>query len=307
MQDAGAQLAAPLLDARDGMRVLDACAAPGGKTTHLAELAAHRSRRARQRRREDRARDPEPVATASGRARRARRRGRARALVGRRRIRSRASRCSVHRVGCGEAPPRCEMASPRKRYRGIRPTAASSSGRVVAVLGARAASCSMRPARSSTPRTACRSKHSSAVIPTPRACRCRCRRIWRRRRPTLAIGPRRRAQSRRVFLRPSPEKVSPDRATRFPWHAAEATLLPPLFPRLRLLLAMLVLLLAASARADTITVQSAELLAGRGRLRAQRAVRLLVQSDARGSAAKRHFAVFPARIRARAAALVLGR
>ena len=40
VQDAGAQLAAPLLAARDGMRVLDACAAPGGKTTHLAELAA---------------------------------------------------------------------------------------------------------------------------------------------------------------------------------------------------------------------------------------------------------------------------
>jgi len=39
VQDAGAQLAAPLLDAEDGMRVLDACAAPGGKTTHLAELA----------------------------------------------------------------------------------------------------------------------------------------------------------------------------------------------------------------------------------------------------------------------------
>lgn len=39
VQDAGAQLAAPLLDVHDGMRVLDACAAPGGKTTHLAELA----------------------------------------------------------------------------------------------------------------------------------------------------------------------------------------------------------------------------------------------------------------------------
>jgi len=40
VQDPGAQLAAPLLEAQDGMRVLDACAAPGGKTTHLAELAA---------------------------------------------------------------------------------------------------------------------------------------------------------------------------------------------------------------------------------------------------------------------------
>jgi 16S rRNA (cytosine967-C5)-methyltransferase len=39
VQDLGAQLAAPLLDAVDGMRVLDACAAPGGKTTHLAERA----------------------------------------------------------------------------------------------------------------------------------------------------------------------------------------------------------------------------------------------------------------------------
>ena len=39
VQDAGAQLAADWLDVRDGMRVLDACAAPGGKTAHLAELA----------------------------------------------------------------------------------------------------------------------------------------------------------------------------------------------------------------------------------------------------------------------------
>ncbi|WP_144631816.1 16S rRNA (cytosine(967)-C(5))-methyltransferase RsmB [Bordetella genomosp. 13] len=39
VQDAGAQLAAPLLAPSDGMRVLDACAAPGGKTAHLLELA----------------------------------------------------------------------------------------------------------------------------------------------------------------------------------------------------------------------------------------------------------------------------
>lgn len=39
VQDAGAQLAAPLLDVADGMRVLDACAAPGGKAAHLLELA----------------------------------------------------------------------------------------------------------------------------------------------------------------------------------------------------------------------------------------------------------------------------
>jgi 16S rRNA (cytosine967-C5)-methyltransferase len=38
VQDAGAQLAAPWLGADDSTRVLDACAAPGGKTGHLAEL-----------------------------------------------------------------------------------------------------------------------------------------------------------------------------------------------------------------------------------------------------------------------------
>ena len=37
VQDAGAQLAVALLDARPGMRILDACAAPGGKTAQLLE------------------------------------------------------------------------------------------------------------------------------------------------------------------------------------------------------------------------------------------------------------------------------
>ncbi len=39
VQDAGAQLAARLLAAAPGEKILDACAAPGGKTTHIAELA----------------------------------------------------------------------------------------------------------------------------------------------------------------------------------------------------------------------------------------------------------------------------
>ena len=38
VQDAAAQQAAHLLDPRPGERILDACAAPGGKTTHLLEL-----------------------------------------------------------------------------------------------------------------------------------------------------------------------------------------------------------------------------------------------------------------------------
>lgn len=39
IQDWGAQLAARLLDVKDGQHVLDACAAPGGKTGHILELA----------------------------------------------------------------------------------------------------------------------------------------------------------------------------------------------------------------------------------------------------------------------------
>lgn len=40
VQDAGAQYAAHLLDVHDGVRVLDACAAPGGKAAHILESAA---------------------------------------------------------------------------------------------------------------------------------------------------------------------------------------------------------------------------------------------------------------------------
>ena len=39
VQDAGAQLAAELLDLHPGQRVLDACSAPGGKAAHILELA----------------------------------------------------------------------------------------------------------------------------------------------------------------------------------------------------------------------------------------------------------------------------
>ena len=39
VQDYAAQMAAPLLALEDGMHVLDACAAPGGKSAHMLELA----------------------------------------------------------------------------------------------------------------------------------------------------------------------------------------------------------------------------------------------------------------------------
>ena len=39
VQDAAAQLAANILDAQEGQRVLDVCAAPGGKTAHILEVS----------------------------------------------------------------------------------------------------------------------------------------------------------------------------------------------------------------------------------------------------------------------------
>ncbi len=39
VQDMAAQLATPLLGLKDGLQVLDACAAPGGKSAHMLELA----------------------------------------------------------------------------------------------------------------------------------------------------------------------------------------------------------------------------------------------------------------------------
>jgi len=42
IQDEGAMLVAPLLRPEPGMRVVDLCAAPGGKTTHVAELMGDR-------------------------------------------------------------------------------------------------------------------------------------------------------------------------------------------------------------------------------------------------------------------------
>ncbi len=44
VMDEGAQLIAPLLSPREGDAILDACAAPGGKTTHLAALAGGKAK-----------------------------------------------------------------------------------------------------------------------------------------------------------------------------------------------------------------------------------------------------------------------
>jgi 16S rRNA (cytosine967-C5)-methyltransferase len=43
VQDSAAQLAAQLLDVKPGQHILDACAAPGGKTAHILELVDNKA------------------------------------------------------------------------------------------------------------------------------------------------------------------------------------------------------------------------------------------------------------------------
>ena len=114
VQDAGAQLAAPLLDVHDGMRVLDACAAPGGKTGHILELAdvdADRGRLRPEAPGADRGKPaaPRPVGDAEGV------RGADLGVVGRPAVRPHPGRRAVHRVGHRAAPPGHPLAAAQGR------------------------------------------------------------------------------------------------------------------------------------------------------------------------------------------------
>ncbi len=116
VQDLSAQRAAPLLLAPPlppGARVLDACAAPGGKTAHLLELADLERHGTRRRRRPAAARAADSAAPASAGDARVRRRARARSLVGWHAVSRRAARRAVQRLGRGAAPSRRALAAPR--------------------------------------------------------------------------------------------------------------------------------------------------------------------------------------------------
>jgi hypothetical protein len=115
VQDAGAQLAAPLLDVQDGMRVLDACAAPGGKD--LPHPGTGRRPRHRAGRRSQapgpRRRKPRPLAIASHAH--AGRRPESR-LVGRSTVRPHSCRRAVHRLRHRAPPPGYPLAAPQGRH-----------------------------------------------------------------------------------------------------------------------------------------------------------------------------------------------
>ncbi len=234
VQDAGAQLAAPLLGVSDGMRVLDACAAPGGKTTHLAELATldllaldNDATRLRSRR-------PESRAAGLARAHHRCRRSEHRTPGGTASVSTAYSSTSLARrlESCAAIPTPSGCGARATSW-----ASASSNDDCSMLRGhvcCRAAGCSMRRARyfvteNAEQIAAFMARHADArrlPLQLPSG-------FGRRRRTTLAIRGRGRAQSRRVFLRPPAERtMSPDCAR----PAARGTPpRPPLHRRLLLL------------------------------------------------------------------------
>lgn len=171
VQDFGAQQAAYLLNPKDGERILDACAAPGGKTGHILELADCRVTAldidaGRLKRVEDNiarlgfqtasaaCADARDLAAWYGKA-----------------FRRNPCRRAMHRFRRGAAQSRREMAAPSDRRAQNRPPAGSPAGRTLAdaETGRQNAACHLFRVRR-------RKRWAIAKIPQP-PCRCRTDRI----------------------------------------------------------------------------------------------------------------------------------
>ncbi len=109
-QSRASMMVAREVDPQPGERVLDLCAAPGGKTTHLAALMANRGEVVAVEQRASRARRLEELARPHGGDVRARRRRRRHRAAGRRTVRSHPARPSVQRAGNAPGAPRSALA-----------------------------------------------------------------------------------------------------------------------------------------------------------------------------------------------------
>ena len=333
VQDLGAQLAAPLLDLRDGMRVLDACAAPGGKTTHILERADVDVDGARQRRRAacaasartSRGCGTRRRACASSPATRASRApgGTAGRSTGSSpTCRARASGV-VRRHPDGKWLRRASDVAAFARAAGPHPrraVAAARAGRQAALrdlLGVR-----RRRTRRASPHSRARTPDAlRETLTLPGRCAPRGR-------TTLAFAPRREPQSGRVLLRAASQGLT-RRAARgaAPGRLAVAGP-PPRVPaacrrppratsdvaRARGRRARVLALAAIAARCSrrgapptSSPVSAAELRVEEGEVLLNAEFDVRAHADARGGAAEGHPALFHRRVRAHAAALVLGR
>ena len=118
VQDWGAQQAAYLLQPQDGERILDACAAPGGKTGHILEMADCALT----------ALDIDPVRLQRVQDNLTRLSPKSGRLVGRPTVRRHSGRRALHRFRHHQTQSRHQMAAPPKRHRQNR-TAAGNPAR----------------------------------------------------------------------------------------------------------------------------------------------------------------------------------
>ncbi len=117
VQDGAAQVAADLADLRNGLRVLDACAAPGRQGLPPAGARRYRPDRAGVRAGAGRTHPPEPDAAAPERENRDRRCRRAQGLVERPAVRPHPARRAMFGHRRAAASPGCAPAPARERHR----------------------------------------------------------------------------------------------------------------------------------------------------------------------------------------------
>ena len=174
VQDGAAQLAADLLDLSNGLRVLDACAAPGGKSAQILEyadvdlLALDSDAQRLPRLAQNLARLGLSADIRRGDA------GEPSELVGRARFRPHPAGCAVFRDGHHPASTGHQIASPSDGHAGPDPRPGTHAGCIVAFAQARRALSLCDVFGAGRGKRASRSRHFCGATRKPKRCPC-CR------------------------------------------------------------------------------------------------------------------------------------